>query len=89
MGGSLSSDGDNKAGNRFNLRETELDLRGAVSPRADGVLVIAIGEEIEDPFGDVDVGIEFEIEEAYLNIHTLPKDLSLKVGKFPPRVRSQ
>ena len=37
MGGSLSSDGDNKARNRFNLRETELDLRGAVSPLADGV----------------------------------------------------
>ncbi len=82
MGGSLSSNGDNKARNRFNLRETELDLRGAVSPRADGVLVIAMGEEIEDPFGDVDIGIEFEIEEAYLNIHTLPRDLALKAGKF-------
>ena len=82
LGGSLSSDGDNEARNRFNLRETELDLRSAVSPRADGVLVIAMGEEIEDPFGDVDIGIEFEIEEAYLNIHTLPGDLALKAGKF-------
>ncbi len=84
MGGSLSSDGDNKARNRFNLRETELDLRGAVSPLADGVLVIAMGEEIEDPFGDVDVGFKFGIEEAYLNVHTLPQDLALKVGKFRP-----
>jgi hypothetical protein len=84
MGGSLSSDGDNEAHNRFNLRETELDLRGAVSPRADGVLVIAMGEEIEDPFGDVDIGIEFEIEEAYLNIHTLSEGLALKAGKFRP-----
>jgi hypothetical protein len=84
LGGSLSSDGDNEARNRFNLRETELDLRGAVSPRADGVLVIAMGEEIEDPFGEVDIGIEFEIEEAYLNVHTLPEDLSLKAGKFRP-----
>ena len=82
LGGSLSSDGANEARNRFNLRETELDLRSAVSPRADGVLVIAMGEEIEDPFGDVDIGIEFEIEEAYLNIHTLPGDLALKAGKF-------
>jgi hypothetical protein len=82
MGASLSSDGDNRARNRFNLRETELDLRGAVSPRADGVLVIAMGEEIEDPLGDVDIGIEFAIEEAYLNVHTLPGDLSLKAGKF-------
>jgi hypothetical protein len=82
MGGSLSSDGDNKARNRFNLRETELDLRGAVSPLADGVLVIAVGEEIEDPFGDVDVAFEVGIEEAYLNVHTLPGDLALKAGKF-------
>jgi hypothetical protein len=81
-GGSLSSDGDNKARNRFNLREAELDLRGAVSPRADGVLILAMGEEIEDPFGDVDVSIEFEVEEAYLNVHTLPRDLALKAGKF-------
>jgi hypothetical protein len=72
-GGSLSSDGDNKARNRFNLREAELDLRGAVSPRADGVLILAMGEEIEDPFGDVDVS---------MNVHTLPRDLALKAGKF-------
>jgi hypothetical protein len=82
MGGSLSTDADNKARNRFNFREAELDLRAAVTPRADGVLVIAIGEEIEDPFGDVDVDIEFELEEGYLDIHTLPWDLALRAGKF-------
>ena len=82
MGGSLSSDADNKARNRFNFREAELDLRAAVTPRADGVLVIAIGEEIEDPFGDVDIDIEFELEEGYLDVHTLPWDLALRAGKF-------
>jgi hypothetical protein len=82
MGGSLSTDSDNKARNRFNFREAEVDLRAAVTPRADGVLVIAIGEEIEDPFGDVEVNTEFELEEGYLDVHTLPWDLALRAGKF-------
>jgi hypothetical protein len=82
MGGSLSTDADNKARNRFNFREAEVDLRAAVTPRADGVLVIAIGEEIEDPFGDVEVNTEFELEEGYLDVHTLPWDLALRAGKF-------
>ena len=82
MGGSWSTDEANKARNRFTLREAEVDFRAAVSPRADGVLVIAIGEEIEDPFGNVDVHFEFELEEGYLNVHTLPWDLALVAGKF-------
>jgi hypothetical protein len=82
MGGSLSTDGDNKARNRFNFREAEVDLRAAVSPRADGVLVVAIGEEIEDPFGDVKIDTEFKLEEGYLDVHTLPWDLALRTGKF-------
>jgi len=82
MGGSWSSDKDNKARNRFTLREAELDFRAAVSPRADSVLVIAIGEEIKDPFGDVETDWEFEVEEGYLDVHTLPWDLALKAGKF-------
>ncbi len=82
MGGSWSSDKDNKARNRFTLREAELDFRAAVAPRADGVLVIAIGEEIKDPFGDVETDWEFEVEEGYLDVHTLPWDLALKAGKF-------
>ncbi len=82
MGGSWSSDKDNKARNRFTLREAELDFRAAVTPRADGVLVIAIGEEIEDPFGDVEIDFKFELEEGYLDVHTLPWDLALRTGKF-------
>ncbi len=82
MGGSLSSDSDNKARNRFTLSEAEVDFRAAVTRRADGVLVIAIGEEIEDPFGDVETDWEFELEEGYLDVHTLPWDLALRAGKF-------
>ena len=48
MGGSYSTNRDNKALNRFNLREAELDFRAAVSPWSDGVLILAIGEEIEE-----------------------------------------
>jgi hypothetical protein len=82
MGGSLSTDDDNKAHNRFNLREAAVDFRAAVTPRADGVLVVAIGEEIEDPFSDVEIDFEFELEEGYLDVHTLPWDLALRAGKF-------
>lgn len=84
-GGSVSSEGRNKALNRFNLREVELDLRAAISPQADGVLILAIGEEIEsDAFGDVEIDTAVEAEEAYINFHTLPYDTSARLGKFRP-----
>ena len=82
-GGSLSSEGRNNALNRFNLREVELDLRAAISPSVDGVLIVALGEEIEiEPSGDVTIDREVDVEEGYLHFHTLPHDLALKVGKF-------
>jgi hypothetical protein len=82
VGGSLSTDGGDKALNRFNAREFELDFRAAVTPWADGVLVLAAGEEIEQHDDDVEIGFDFAIEEGYLNVHTLPHGLSLKAGKF-------
>jgi len=82
IGGSWSNDHDNAARNRFNFREAELDLRAAVTPRADGVLILAFAERIEDPFGTAEVGIEFEVEEGYLDVHTMPFDLALRAGKF-------
>ncbi len=83
LGASVSDRGENKAINRFNFREAELDFRAAVAPFADGVLIIALGEEIEQQrSGDVDISRDVDIEEGYLNFHTLPWDLSLKVGKF-------
>lgn len=82
-GGSLSSRGRNQALNRFNLREVELDLRSAISPSADGVLIIAVGEEIEsDLRGDVSITRDVDVEEGYIDFHSLPHDLSLRIGRF-------
>jgi len=82
-GGSLSSDGSNNALNRFNLREVELDIRAAISLSVDGVLIVAMHEEIEsEANGDVDIDREVDVEEGYLDFHTLPYDLALRVGKF-------
>ena len=83
LGGSYSTNENNKALNRFNLREAELDLRAAVTPWADGVLILAIGEEIEPVAGGgITVDTVFALEEGYINFHTLPFDLTLKAGKF-------
>jgi len=83
IGGSWSSDDANAGRNRFNFREAEIDFRAAVTSRADGVLILALGEHFEDPFElDAEVSIEFEVEEGYLDVHTLPFDLALRVGKF-------
>ncbi len=83
-GGSVSSDSNNKALNRFNMREVELDLRAAVTPEADGVLILSLPEEIEsNRRGEVEINTgSLEIEEGYLNFHTLPHDMALKFGKF-------
>ena len=82
-GGSISSRGRNKALNRFNLRETEVDFRAAVAPFADGVLIVAIEEEIESGRdGSIEVDRKFDIEEGYINFHSLPGDLAFKFGKF-------
>ena len=82
MGASLSTNGNNDAFNRFNLREAELDFRSAISPSADGVLILAIGEEIEQTAGGTTIDTVFELEEGYIYFHTLPFDLTLKGGKF-------
>ena len=82
MGASVSTNGSNNAFNRFNLREAELDFRSAISPSADGVLILAIGEEIEQTAGGTTIDTVFELEEGYIYFHTLPFDLALKGGKF-------
>ena len=92
MGGNLSTNNDNEAFNRFNLREAEIDIRSAITPSADGVLVIAIHEHIDEHGHDhgeeeeaeheVEIQHELDLEEGYINFHTLPFDLALKGGKF-------
>jgi len=83
MGASFSSDGTDKSFNRFNLREAELAFRAAISPIADGVLITSIEEGIDqtDP-NNVTVDHTLDIEEGYINFHTLPGGLNLKAGKF-------
>ena len=82
MGASLSTNDDNEQFNRFNLREVELDFRAAIAPIADGVLIVAFGEEIEDGDEGIEVETHIAIEEGYIDFHTLPFDLAAKGGKF-------
>jgi len=82
-GGSVSSRGDNKALNRFNFREAELDFRAAISPSVDGVVILTLEEDIAQDFnGNINTDRNVDIEEGYINFHSLPHDLSLKFGKF-------
>jgi hypothetical protein len=81
---------ENDAYNRFDVREVELDLRSPVGPRADGVVVLAIERDVENPVfaeageeegGGIDTAIN--IEDAYLNIYdTGVPGLSAKLGRF-------
>lgn len=57
-------------GNPFSLREIEVEFRAPVSPEADAVAILAVGEE------------ETAFEEAFLHLHDLPWELSAKVGRF-------
>ncbi len=90
--GSLSTNNDNPARNRFDIREVELDLRAAVDPRADGVVVLPISRDVDDPLffdkaganGDVNTGIE--VEEAYIFLHDFGvPNLTTKLGRFHVR----
>ncbi len=83
LGYSASSDGSDKASNRFNLREFELDARAAIAPFADGVFIGTFGEELSpDGSGGVNIATVVDVEEGYIHFHQLPYDLTAKVGKF-------
>jgi hypothetical protein len=78
----VEDDGDlERIDDRFSLRETELDLRGAIDPYADGVVITALEEESPGEF-------EVSVEEGYASIKNLPfleappLGLRLKVGRF-------
>jgi hypothetical protein len=47
--GTWSNQRSNDAYNRFDVREAELDLRAAIDPRADGVLVLAFERDVHNP----------------------------------------
>jgi hypothetical protein len=87
--GNVSTRNDNPARNRFDLGSVELDLRAAVDPHADGVVVLPVSRDVEDPLffnagegsGKVDTSIE--IEEAYIFLHDFGvPNLTAKLGRF-------
>jgi hypothetical protein len=94
---SLSTDNDNPARNRFDIGSVELDLRAAVDPRADGVVILPVSRDIDDPLffksksdssGNVDTSID--IEEAYLFLHDFGvPNLTAKLGRFHLRFGRQ
>ena len=92
--GSWSNNHQDKALNRLDVGEAELDMRAAVDPRADGVLILSFerdatnplfqDEELEGP--DTAVGIE----EGYINLHDFGiPNLTAKVGRFHVRFGRQ
>lgn len=91
------NDRGNDAYNRFDIREAELDLRAAVDPRADGVLVLAFERDVHNPIfheegEDEEEGVESStnIEEAYLYLHDFGvPNLTAKLGRFHVRFGRQ
>ncbi len=69
--------------NKLNLREVELDMRTAIDPYADGVLITSLESETPGKFSA-------SVEEGYVTIKKLPfldeppLGLKLKVGRFRP-----
>jgi hypothetical protein len=95
--GNISTDNADPARNRFDIGSVELDLRAAVDPRADGVVILPISRDIDDPLfftnrsqvsGDVNTGID--VEEAYLFLHDFGvPNLTAKLGRFHLRFGRQ
>jgi hypothetical protein len=94
---SYSPNRENEAHNRFDVREVELDLRAAVDPRADGVVIVAFERHVHNPLfededEDEEEGVEssVNIEEAYLFLHDFGiPNLTAKVGRFHLRFGRQ
>ena len=96
--GSWSNQRSNDAWNRFDVREAELDLRAAIDPRADGVLVLAFERDVHNPpFPELgeeeeEEGVESNvgIEEAYAFFHDFGvPNLTAKLGRFHLRFGRQ
>jgi len=73
----------NRIDNKLSLRETELDLRAAIDPYADGVVIASIASDSPGSYSAT-------VEEAYVTIKKLPFQdrpplgLKLKIGRFHP-----
>lgn len=88
LGTFASSKRGNEAYNRVDVRETVLELRGKVHPRADGVAIFSFARDVENPVFPGDEQPEgpessARAEEAYLYIHdTGVPGLTATVGRF-------
>jgi hypothetical protein len=88
--GNVSSQHRNPSLNRFDLREIELDLRAAVDPRADAVVILPIDRDVAHPLffdrntpRDDNVDTSISIEEAFINLHDFGvPNLVAKLGRF-------
>jgi hypothetical protein len=94
---SYSPHRSNDALNRADLREAELDIRAAVHPKADGVLVVAFARDVDNPIFP-EAGAEpqggpdntVEVEEGYLFLHDIGvPNLTAKLGRFHVRFGRQ
>jgi hypothetical protein len=72
-----------RVGDRMSLREAELDLRAAIDPWADGVLILSFSEEAPEEYAA-------DVEEGYVTLKKLPfsdsapAGLKLEIGRFRP-----
>jgi hypothetical protein len=92
--GNVSSRNVDATRNRMDVREAELDLRAAVDPRADGVLVASFERDAfpelfaKSPVDDVDS--EASIEEAYIFLHDFGvPNLTMRLGRYHVRFGRQ
>lgn len=75
--------GEGRIDDRFSLREVEIDLRAAIDPWADGVVITALEAEVPGEY-------EASIEEGYVVLRKLPlldsapAGLKLALGRFRP-----
>lgn len=94
--GSYSSNRQNNALNRLDVREVELDLRAPVHPNADAVAILAFARDVENPpFPNAAEPAEgpdtsVDVEEAYLFLHDFGvPNLTAKLGRFHLRFGRQ
>jgi hypothetical protein len=74
--GYLTDDETDENGDRFFVRELELDFEAAIDPYAKGFVYLSTAEEEGE--------WKLELEEAYASFLDLPLDLQAKAGKFKP-----
>lgn len=74
--GHLTDDETDENGDRFFVRELELDFEAAIDPYARGFVFLSASEE--------DGEWKMELEEAYASFLYLPLDTQAKLGKFKP-----